>query len=141
MNDITKRSMGRSRVAGLAAAAALAAAPLFAASGSGREGSKVSQRVQHEIKEKEQKKSKKSKLDVLVRFTRRPGLAERALIRMLGGEIQKEYESGCTSVSVPVASVKPLAESSTVGGSNARASSWSARSNAAAASPGSPKSS
>src|SRR5687768_582408 len=114
MNDIERGTVGRWRVAGWAFAAVLAAAPLFAASGPGR-GGKISEKVQHEVKEKEQKKGKKAKLDVLVRFTRRAGIAERTLVRLLGGEIRKEYESGWVSVALPAPSVKPLAESSTVG--------------------------
>jgi len=88
MNDTSARIGGRMRAVVATAALLIAAAPLSAAQGSGRDG-KVSPQVSREVKEKEQrKKSKKANLDVLVRFSRRPGDTERNLVRSLGGTEQ-----------------------------------------------------
>ena len=113
MNQPRGRSAGRLCMATAVAVLLAAAVPLAAESGPGS-GGKISPRVRAEVREKEKKKAKKSKVDVLVRFSRKPSAAEHALVKGLGGEIRGQYTSGWTSVQVPASSVKPLSEIATV---------------------------
>ncbi|MGE3375846.1 MAG: S8 family peptidase [Vicinamibacteria bacterium] len=68
--------------------------------------SKLSARTRHEAKEKGT-----AKVEVLVRFRRHPGAAERSLVRAFGGQIRREFRrGGWIALRVPAHRLAKLAE-------------------------------
>jgi serine protease AprX len=66
---------------------------------------KLSKQVRDEGKAKG-----KAKLDVLVRFRQDPGVSERLLVQLLGGEVRRKHESRWSTVRLPGRNVEELAE-------------------------------
>jgi serine protease AprX len=84
------------------------AAPASAAQGPRAHG-KLSAQAREEAKGKG-----KSKVDVIVRFRRSPGAAERALVAALGGQIRRQHRSRWMSVRVSGNAVAALADNPNV---------------------------
>jgi len=91
--------------------AVASAAPVSAGGGQGQQGQhgKLSKEARDQAKNKGT-----AKLDLIVRFRRSPGVAERSLIASFDGQVRRQHQSRWMSVRVPGHKVRLLADNPAV---------------------------